>query len=113
PPALTDSNPTARRTSMCDGSGGTTWALDITAGTGWKSTEKRILNGVTATTVSQNNVGGMLSQLSYPSGRIVNFTTSGAGRTLQAQDSNGTSYAAGATYTPFGALTGLTNGASP
>ncbi len=46
PPTLTDSNPKGRRTSMCDGSGATSWAHYAT---GKILTEKRITMGVTET----------------------------------------------------------------
>ena len=114
PPTLTDTNPKGRRTSMCDASGGTTWTLDITANTGWKSTQAQAMNAVTKTTVSQSNLGGMLAQLTYPSGRAVTYTSGAAGRALSAADTaNSINYAGNAKYAPFGGLTSLTNGSSP
>ena len=58
---------------------------------------------------------GWHSRLEYISQRtrVVNFTVGGAGRDLQAQDSNGTYYARNATYPPFGGLTGMTNDSTP
>ena len=115
PPTLTDSNPKGRRTSMCDGSGATTWASDFIAGTGWKSTESRTINGVSVpkTIISQNNLGGMLSTLTYPSTRVVTFTPSAAGRITDAKDvANGFNYVTGAHYAPTGGLASLNNGAS-
>ena len=117
-PTLSDTNPIGRRTSMCDGSGATHWALDIASGTGWKTTEARNIAGVTKNTVSQDNFGGMLNQLTYPSGRVIAYTPNGssgtAGRYLSAIDTaNSINYAQGATYAPFGALLTMTNGAAP
>jgi RHS repeat-associated protein len=114
PPTLTDTNPKGRRTSMCDASGGTTWASDITAGVGWKSTQAQTINGVTKTTISQSNLGGMLAQLTYPSGRAVTYTPSAAARALSAADTaNSINYAGNAKYAPFGGITSLTNGSAP
>lgn len=113
-PTLSDSNPIGRRTAMCDGSGATHWALDITPSVGWKTTEARNIAGITNTTTAQNNFGGMLYQLMYPTGRTVTYGASGAGRYLSAIDSaNGINYAQNATYAPFGGLLTMINGSAP
>jgi YD repeat-containing protein len=114
PPALPDSNPIYHRTAMCDGSGATSWAYDITGGTGWKTTEERTIAGVTEPPItSQNNFGGMLYQLTYPSGRTVTYTPTGAGRYASAIDSGSQiTYAQNAVYAPPGGLTSLNNSGS-
>jgi RHS repeat-associated protein len=117
-PTLSDTNPIGRRTSMCDGSGATHWALDITAGTGWKTTEARKIGSLTKNIVTQNNLGGMTYQLTYPGGHVITYTPNGstgtAGRYASAVDSAiSVNYVQNATYAPFGALTGMTNGAAP
>jgi YD repeat-containing protein len=113
-PVLSDTNPIGRRTAMCDASGATHWALDITSGTGWKATERRNINNVTNNIVTQNNFGGMVATLTYPSGRIITYAPSGAGRYLSAIDSaNSINYAQNATYAPFGGLLTMTNGSQP
>jgi RHS repeat-associated protein len=117
-PTLSDTNPIGRRTSMCDGSGATHWALDITSGVGWKTTEARNIAGITKNIVSQDNFGGMLYQLTYPGGRIVTYTPNGssgtAGRYASAVDvANGINYVQNAAYAPFGGLTSMSNGSAP
>src|SRR5437867_1716537 len=82
------------------------------SGTGWKGTESRNINGVTKTYVTQNNLGGMLATLTYPSGNVVTYGANGAGRYLSASG-NGNNYAQNATYAPFGALLTVANGAAP
>ena len=59
------------------------------------------------------NLDGSLSTLTYPSGDIVTYTSGGAGRPLQVNDSvnNYVGYSGNsATYTPNGALASMTNG---
>lgn len=113
-PTLSDTNPIGRRTGMCDASGATHWALNLTSGTGWKITEARNITGTTQTSAYQNNFGGMLYQLTYPTGRVVTYGASGAGRYLSAVDSaNSLNYAQNATYAPFGGLLTMTNGSAP
>ena len=118
PPTLTIGNPIGRRTSMCDAGGASAWSLDLTGGTGWKTTEARTTNAIPKNTIYQNNFGGSVATLTNPSSRIITYTlqssgTTTAGRMLSAVDTaNSINYATAATYAPTGALSSLTNGAS-
>jgi len=119
PPTLTDSNPVHSRTSMCDGSGATSWAHDAMARV---LTEKRTIVGASALT---NSIGysyykdGELNVVTYPnSNRQVTYTVNGsggytAGRPLKAVDTtNNINFATAAAYAPHGALASVTIGAS-
>ena len=86
PPSLTDSNPVGRRTSMCDGSGATSWNHDQM---GRVLNEKRTLVGnsnITKTTTYGYNLDGSLASLTYPSTRTITYTPSGSGRPVAAAD---------------------------
>jgi RHS repeat-associated protein len=113
PPSLTDSYPVGLRTAMCDASGATSWSHNKM---NREASEKRIINGsvaVTNTTSYAYNLDGSLATLTYPSGRIITYTQSGAGRTLSAVESaHSLNYVTTATYAPQGAPAGLMNGAS-
>ncbi len=110
PPTLTDTYPVGRKTGMCDGSGTTSWAHDPLGAT---LTEKRKIGTKTKTTGYTYNLDSSIATLSYPSGRTITYTPGGAGHSLEAKDiANGINYVTGATYAPFGALTGALNGAS-
>ena len=115
PPTLSpaDSNPQPYRTSMCDGSGAAAWAHDTM---GRVLQDKRIIVGtsnVTNTVTYTYNLDGSPATVQYPSGRIITYTPSAAGRMLAAQDSgNSINYVTGATYAPQGALSGYVNQAS-
>lgn len=62
PPTLSITNGLGRRTSMCDGSGGTSWSYD---GVGDILTEKRTLNSVTNTTQYTYNLDATLASVVY------------------------------------------------
>jgi RHS repeat-associated protein len=114
PPAITGAtNLLGRRSSMCDASGATSWSYDTL---GRSLTEKRTIQGTTAITNAVSytyNFDGSLATLTYPSGRMITYTPSGAGRMLSAVDvANGVTYLTAATYTPHGAITGAVNGAA-
>ncbi|HXE90757.1 MAG TPA: hypothetical protein VNK82_07325, partial [Terriglobales bacterium] len=113
PPALTIANGKGRRTAMCDASGATSWSYDPLGRT---LTEKRTIMGSSAVTKTigyDYNFDGSLKTLTYPSGRVITYTPSAAGRTVSAVDTaNGINYATGALYAPHGALRSLANGAS-
>ena len=123
PPALSpvDANPVGNRSSMCDGSGATSWSHD-TMGRVLK--DQRIINGTSA--INKNvqyayYLDGGLNTLTYPSGRIITYAlkTGGAcnggtctsGRPVSAVDSV-SNYVTAAVYTPHGALASFTNDAS-
>lgn len=82
PPSLTDSNPKGRMTSMCDGSGATSWAHDAA---GRVITEKRTTLGNTQTLSYAYNLDSSIYSLTYPSGKTVNYTVSNAQRLTAAK----------------------------
>jgi len=119
PPTLTDSNPVHARTSMCDGSGATSWAHDSM---GRILTEKRKIVGSSTITNGTNYtyyLDGELKLLTYPKTvRQIKYTPNGsggytAGRPVTAVDTtNNINFVTAATYAPHGAVASLTLGAS-
>jgi RHS repeat-associated protein len=119
PPTLADSNPVHARTSMCDGSGATSWAHDPM---GRALTEKRTIVGSSAITNSAQftyYLDGELKLLTYPkTGRQIKYTPNGsgnytAGRPVTVVDTtNNINFVTAATYTPHGEVASLTMGAS-
>jgi RHS repeat-associated protein len=114
PPSLTDSNPIYQRTSMCDGSGATSWTHDQMARV---AIEKRTIRGLTNQSKQLSyayNLDGSLWKLTYPgTGKVIMYTVGGAGRPTSALDVGGNiKYVTSATYAPFGGLTGMVNGAA-
>lgn len=114
PPALSpaDTNPIGYRSSMCDGSGATSWSHDPM---GRELVEQRIINGASAFNKSIQYayyLDGELKTLTYPAGRVVTYTPNSAGRSISAVDST-KNWITGATYAPHGALSSITyNGGS-
>ena len=99
-----------RRTSMTDAAGSEAWSYDKL---GRVLTDQRTTNGVTRNTSYTYNLDGSVATLTYPSGRVLTYTPSAAGRTVSAVDNaGGVNYATGALYAPQGALSSLQNGAS-
>jgi RHS repeat-associated protein len=114
PPSLTDSYPVGRRTSICDGSGATSWSHDKM---GRVAAEMRTIVGSTnitkTITYAPYNLDGSLAMLTYPSNRIVTYTSGAAGRPVAAtENAHSINYVTGATYAPQGGLFQLTNGGS-
>lgn len=107
PPTLTILNPKGRRTSMCDGSGATSWSYDAS---GNLLTEKRTIAGLTKTSVYTYNLDGSLASITYATGKKVNYQVGNARRMLAATDSNGTEYASAAQYAPMGAASSIVYG---
>jgi RHS repeat-associated protein len=108
PPALAITNGIGRRTSMCDGAGAEVWSYDKMGRT---AAEMRSTNSVSKATSYTYNLDGSLATLTYPSGRVITYTPSAAGRPLSAVDqANAITYATAAHYSPAGALAALTNG---
>ncbi len=66
--------------------------------------EEKTIAGVTKIILHSYNLDGSLVSLTYPDGRTVNYTYSGAQRPLTAVGASGTNYAQNATYWPQGAL---------
>jgi RHS repeat-associated protein len=103
-----------RRTGMTDAAGSEAWSYDIM---GRPLVDQRTTistpSNVTKTTISTHMTGGFLSQLTYPSTRVVTYTYDAAGRATTGVDTGGgINYATGALYLPSGALRSLTNGAN-
>src|SRR5579859_2990483 len=108
PPSLPDSNPKGRMTSVCDGSGATSWAHDST---GRITTEKRTILGVTATVSYAYNLDGSIATVTYPSGKVITYTVSNAQRPTAANDvANSVQFANAASYAPTGGLQSMTLG---
>src|SRR5439155_11457274 len=102
---LTIANGLGRRTGMLDGSGQTAWSYDAR---GNVATEKRTIVGINKAISYAYNRDNSLSSLTYPSGRVVNFSISNAERTSSVIDGNTKHYvdppASGPMYAPTGAL---------
>jgi len=103
-----------RRTAMCDAGGSDSWGYIPVTGTGWQTTEARIINGLgPMPSVYQSNLDGSLYTLTYPSSHVVTYHYTPAARAFSATDSTGSiNYASGAAYWPSGALAQLTNGSN-
>lgn len=112
-PTLTIHNGIGKRTGMCDAGGAEAWSNDITAGVGWKTTDVRTTAGITKTSAVQNNFDGSVAALTYPSGRVLNYTYNTATRPVSAIDPTGPiNYATSASYAPPGGLASVQNGAN-
>src|SRR2546430_8206026 len=96
-------------TSMCDGSGATSWAHDAAGRT---ITEKRIILGSPALTTSYSyNKDGSIATVTYPSNHVVTYTVSNAQRLTAAKDvANNVQFATAASYVPPGGLSGVITG---
>jgi RHS repeat-associated protein len=111
PPSQTDSYPKGRRTSMCDFSGGTSWAHDQM---GRILSERRTIGTVHGDydTDIYNLDGsvGSITSLGYQ----VGYTYNGAGRPITVKNfADPFNYVTSATYAPFGALATSSMGAKP
>jgi RHS repeat-associated protein len=109
PPALTDSYPIGRRTSMCDGSGGTSWSHD-TLGRLFVARRQVASASPRALTYTYNLDGSLATQYDGTGGKTITYTTGGVGLPLAAQDGSGNMFVKGAAYAPFGGLTSMING---
>lgn len=102
---LTITNGLGRRTGMSDGSGQTAWSYDAN---GNILKETRTIAGITASTSYAYNGDNSLKTLTYPSGRVVNYTVGNAQRVTAVADTNGTNYVSppstGPMYAPSGGL---------
>jgi RHS repeat-associated protein len=109
PPALTDTYKIGRRTSMCDGSGGTSWLHDPM---GRVQQERRTIGAAVGLYVKYTfNKDGSLSTLQTPPQKVITYTVLGAGRAVSAVDSgDNVNFVTNATYAPPGELQTLTNG---
>jgi RHS repeat-associated protein len=109
PPSLTDKYPIGQRTSMCDGSGETSWLHDQM---GRVKEERRTIGAANGKyTYYTYNKDGSLATLQTPPEKTVSYTIGGAGLPTNAVDSNdGINFVTNATYAPPGELQSLTNG---
>jgi YD repeat-containing protein len=99
-----------RRTGMSDGSGQTAWSYNSV---GSVIAEERTIATQTKTMAYSYNLDGTIASVTYPSGRVVNYATSGAERALSATDAaNGFQYAILAGYSPNGSLEAVIYGQS-
>lgn len=102
PPSISVTNAVGRRTAMCDGSGKTSWSYDPT---GRELIEQKAIGTITEAVNHTYNLDGSIATETFPSGRMITYTPSAAGRDLSAIDvANNLSYATSATYAPQGAL---------
>jgi YD repeat-containing protein len=85
------------RTSMTDAAGSEAWAYDVQQSSSQTvEVDQRTTANVTKTTTSALNLAGNIFQLTYPTGRVVNYTYDGANRPRTAYDgSNGITYTTG------------------
>lgn len=111
PPSLTDTYPIGRSTSMCDGSGATSWSHDQI---GRELSEERTIEAVSGKFINYTyNLDGSLATLTTPPLKTITYTPGGAGRPLKAVDTGDSiNFVTGATYAPTGALTGMVNGST-
>src|SRR5207253_6186041 len=100
------------RGRLCGPPAQSAWSYDTV---GRILTEKRTMTMVTPSvtkTISYTyDLGGNLKTITYPTGRVLTYTYSNAGRQVSAVDStNSVNYATTATYAPFGALATVLQG---
>jgi RHS repeat-associated protein len=111
PPAIVaDSAPIGNSTSMCDGSGATSWSHDKM---GRVVQEGRFIGAMTPAKLINYgyNLDGSLQYLTTPPLKTIVYTYNGAGRATKGIDSiDNINFATGATYSPGGALTAMTMG---
>jgi RHS repeat-associated protein len=107
-----------RRTSMTDAGGSESVSYDKM---GRELAHQRITNAITKSASYSYNFDGSLATLTYPSGRIITYTTDSAGRPSVAKDvANSVNYVTGTCangvasngvcYAPIGALAQMLNG---
>jgi YD repeat-containing protein len=100
--------PGDRRTGMSDASGQTAWSYDPV---GHIITERRTNGTVTDNTSYTYNVDGSNASITYPSGRVVNYSYNNSQQAISVVDATGaTNYITSATYAPHGALASAVHG---
>jgi RHS repeat-associated protein len=98
------------RTGMSDASGSTNWTYDP-MGRVWS--ESKTISGINKLVSTLYNLDGSTWKVTYPSGAVIEYTQSTAGRTLKVNDdTNNIPYAQNALYAPQGGLTSLLVGAT-
>ena len=108
PPADTDKYPKPLRTSMCDGSGGTSFTHNQM---GWNLQARRAIGTVSEYQTNAYDLAGLPTSVAS-AGYTIGYTYSGAGRPLTAENfvSPDTTFVKAATYAPPGGLAGMTMG---
>lgn len=99
-----------RLTQVTDESGSTSYQYD---GKGQLVNETRIINGLSFTTGYQYDAAGLVTQVTYPSGRTVDYQRNNLGQVIEvATTANGQTQtlANNISYLPFGPLTSMTYG---
>ncbi len=105
---LTITNGLGRRTGMSDPSGQTAWSFDEQ---GNVLTERRTIGTVTKTISYTYNIDGSVASITYPGGRLVNYSYNAIGQAVTAADSLN-QFANTAYYAPHGALCSFKSGPS-
>jgi RHS repeat-associated protein len=105
-------NGKGRITEIDDASGSVNWTYDTL---GRITQEKKTTSGVVYTVNYTYDADGNIAQITYPSGRIVNYSRDSLGHvsgvtTKQSSSSSAVTLASGVAYEPFGALSSLTYG---
>jgi RHS repeat-associated protein len=105
-------NQKGRLTTMADGSGSTTFEYDVF---GNLTEESKAIGGNTHVTAYAYDEANLVTSITYPSGRTVDYTRNVLGQVTTVASTYGGStatLASSATYEPFGPLKGLTFGNS-
>ncbi len=98
------------RTGMSDASGSSSWTYDAD---GHSITQSMTIGSINKSIAQQYYLNGATSQLTYPSGSVVQYGLDSAGRNASVTDTtNSIQYAKNATYNASGQLTGLLLGYS-
>jgi YD repeat-containing protein len=105
-------NGKGRITEIDDASGAVNWTYDTL---GRISQEKKTTSGAVYTVNYTYDADGNIAQITYPSGRIVNYGRDSLGQvsgvtTKQSSSSSAVTLASSVAYAPFGALSSLTYG---
>jgi RHS repeat-associated protein len=103
-------NQKSRLTTMVDGSGTTTFSYDVY---GNLTQESKVIDGHAHVTGYSYDAADLLTSITYPSGRTVDYTRNILGQVTEVDstyDSNTITVANNVTYEPFGPLSGLTFG---
>ena len=112
PPGDPDALPVGRQTSMCDGSGGTSWTHDSR---GRINQERRSIgaSGVNHYVDYTYNLDGSLGVLQTPPMKSLRYTYNGAAEATKLVDAtDNINFALNGTYAPPGELTGMTLGSA-
>jgi RHS repeat-associated protein len=97
-------------TSMIDQAGTVADTYDVM---GHLKSETRSILGVPKSTTYLYDLNGALTKLTYPSNRVVDYTSDSAGRLVTAVDENGTGYVVSSSHNPDGSLKGMVYGSIP